>query len=126
MLGQIPVCCSLVPDVIGWSGSLPVLFSDGDFRMHRERGVGQYLVTLGSVSKLSRLAPVPLPAGTRLGNAREFEIAFATFEQIRVAFPEVAMTLDPHHPHAEYMTINLPVSGGLSECGPRTGREIQS
>jgi len=36
------------------------------------------------------------------------------------------MTLDLHHPHVEYMTINLPVSVGLSECGPRTGREIQS
>lgn len=62
--------------------------------MRRETGVGQYFVTLGFVSKLSRLAPVPLPAGTRLGNAREFEIAFATFDQIRVAFPELAMTLD--------------------------------
>lgn len=69
--------------------------------MRREMGVGQYLFTLGSVSKLSRLAPVPLPAGTRLGsNAREFEIAFATFEQIRVALPELAMTLDLHHRHA--------------------------
>jgi hypothetical protein len=36
------------------------------------------------------------------------------------------MTLDLHHPHVEYMTINLPVSVGLSEGGPRTGREIQS
>jgi hypothetical protein len=25
------------------------------------------------------------------------------------------MTLDLHHPHVEYMTINLPVSVGLSE-----------
>ena len=81
--------------------------------MRRETGVGQYLVTLGSVSKLGRFAPVPLPAGTRPGSAREFEIAFATFEQIRVAFPELAMTLDLHHPHAEYMTINLPVSVGF-------------
>ena len=36
------------------------------------------------------------------------------------------LTLDLHHPHVEYMTINLPVSAGLSEGGPRTGHEIQS
>ena len=66
---------------------------------------------------------MPLSAGTKLGTHREFEIAFATFEQIRVAFPELAMTLDLHHPHVEYMTINLPVSVGLSEGGPRTVRE---
>ena len=92
-------------------------------RMRRDSGVGPHFVTLGSVSKLSRLATA---RRHKLRHEREFEIAFATFEQIRVAFPELAMTLVLHHPHVEYMTINLPVSGGRSEGGPRTGREIQS
>jgi hypothetical protein len=89
-------------------------------------GAGPYLVTVGSVSKLTRLAPTPLPAGTKLGTHEKFEIALTTFEQILVAFPELVMTLDLHHPHVEYMPINLPVSVGLWEGGPRTAREIQS
>ena len=75
------------------------------------------------MSKLTRLAPYATARRHKTRHAREFEIAFATFEQIRVAFPELAMTLDHHHPPVEYMTINLPVSVGLSEGGPRTGRE---
>jgi hypothetical protein len=37
----------------------------------------------------------------------EFEIAFATLEQIRVAFPELAMTLDPHYPHVKYRACRV-------------------
>ena len=43
-------------------------------------------------------APYATARRHKTRHAREFEIAFATFEQIRVAFPELAMTLDLHHP----------------------------
>ena len=77
------------------------------------------------MSKLSQLTPYPTTRRHKPRHAQEFEIAFATFEQIRVAFPELAVTVDLYHPHVKYMTINLPVNVGLSEGGPRTGHEIQ-
>src|SRR3984893_4574867 len=75
-------------------------------RVAREPGFGPYFVTLGSVSKLSRLAPMPLPAGTKLGTHENSRLHLPHSSRFAWHFPELAMTLDLHHPHVAYMTIN--------------------
>jgi hypothetical protein len=44
---------------------------------------------------------------------REFEIAYATFEKIRTAFPTLAMNLDLHPAHVE-LAMEIPLQPGLS------------
>ena len=46
-------------------------------------------------------------------NSREFEIASATFEKIRAAFPALTMNLDSHPAHVE-LAMDIPVQPGLS------------
>src|SRR6266852_9602872 len=46
----------LCPIVIGWSANLPLLFSDGNFRMRRHSGATYLLVGVGSTMP-------PLPSG---------------------------------------------------------------
>jgi hypothetical protein len=45
-------------------------------------------------------------------NSREFEIASATFEKIRAAFPTLTMNLDSHPAHVE-LAMGIPVQPGL-------------
>jgi hypothetical protein len=46
-------------------------------------------------------------------HSREFEIASATFERIRAAFPALTMNLDLHPAHVE-LAMDIPVQRGLS------------
>jgi hypothetical protein len=46
-------------------------------------------------------------------HSQEFEIASATFEKIRAAFPALTMNLDLHPAHVE-LAMDIPVQPGLS------------
>lgn len=46
-------------------------------------------------------------------HSREFDIASATFEKIRAAFPALTMNLDLHPAHVE-LAMDIPAQAGLS------------
>jgi hypothetical protein len=46
-------------------------------------------------------------------NSREYDIAHATFEKIRTAFPGLTMNLVLHHAHVD-LAMDIPVQSGMS------------
>jgi hypothetical protein len=45
-------------------------------------------------------------------DSQECKIASAVFDRIRTSFPDLAMTLDSHHPHVD-LAMDIPAQPGL-------------